>query len=365
MISPEDLVRYLQHRKLLRQDESIGGDLAITPASRRNHILKVVRKRGNSYLVKQAVGSERAATIRREVSIYRALEPFAELGRHLPRVYGYDSKRNILVMELLTDSQDLRSYHESHKQTPAGIGMLTGNALADFHGMHSENLACRKRFNDFPMEKPAVFRMHRRGVPSLRQLSAGGIELIKIVQKFGIGRHLERLGRDWRPVSLTHGDLRWDNCLIPSRFPARSQTPLKFIDWEFGGWGDPAWDVAYVLAGYLGYWASLIPVTTESRPDRYLDLAEVPLERMQPALRAFWSSYRDRMRAKTKFGETEARSFLLRSVEYTAAVLLHTAYEEMCFSAQLSGTAICQTQLCLNIFQRPRQACSELLGLPC
>jgi aminoglycoside phosphotransferase (APT) family kinase protein len=368
MIPPSGIARYLVRQKFLRSRETIAGAFTIVNASRRNHVFKVLRTSGPSYLIKEGVDAGRVATIRRESSVYRALGAHPDFNKHLPRHFASDrdhQRLQLLTLELLAGTQNLRQYHESLVRTPTLIGRMLGEALAALHSLPPANASSRKTFARLRNREPGILRLSKPHLPSLRNLSAGTIELIKIVQRFGFAEHLEKLRGTWRPLAFTHGDLRWENCLVPLRpnFPPR--TRLKIVDWEFAGLGDPAWDVGFVFAEYLGYWISLIPVTGESLPDRYLNMADISLDAMQPALRSFWSSYRRRMATKINSEKFDHRDLLLRSVRYAAARLLQTAYEEMSDSSQLTGSVICLAQLSLNIFLKPQQACAGLLGIPC
>jgi len=324
-----------------------------------------------SYLIKEGVGAARIATIRRESLVYRALGAHRDFSKYLPRHFGSDRDHQpLLTLELLTHTQNLRQYQESLVHTPTRIGRMLGEALAALHSLLPGNVSSRKAFASLRNREPGILHLHRPHLRSLRNLSAGTIELIKIVQRFGFAEHLEKLRGAWRPLAFTHGDLRWENCLVPLRPNFSARTRLKIVDWEFAGIGDPAWDVGFVFAEYLAYWISLIPVTGESLPDRYLNMADISLDAMHPALRSFWSSYRHRLSRKTKFEkirvqESQSPDLLLRAVRYAAARLLQTAYEEMSDSSQLTGSVICLSQLSLNIFQKPQEACAGLLGIPC
>jgi hypothetical protein len=358
MISATTLTKYLIVRDFLKREEAIGAGLSVQDSSRRNCVFKVTRAAGGSYLVKQGMDADRNKTIRREGSAYREMKHDKRLQRIVPKTYGYDSRRNTLIVELLTDAIDLRSYHESRKGTPPIIGEILGSAVADIHShrLPRPNFAKPSHF------LPAAFLFHTPRLRTLRYFSLGQFEVIKIIQQFGFRRHLESLRRGWRLLSFTHGDLRWDNCLIRKRSVLK-QSPVKIVDWELAGPGDPAWDAGAVIAEYLRFWVSLIPVTGESAPDRYLDFAEIPLERMQPALRSFWRVYAERITSALRLTKKEARELLLLSIRYTAVRLIQAAFEDS--SEGLSGKMISMLQLSLNIFERTEEACADLLGLPC
>ena len=266
---------------------------------------------------------------------------------------------NILIIELVADAMDLRSYHESQKRTPEIIGEILGSALAD---IHSHRLP-RRNFTKPSHRVPSVLQFHTPRLRSHGYFSPGQFEVIKIMQQFGFRKHLETLRRGWRLLSFTHGDLRWDNCLIRKRSALQQESRVKIVDWELGGAGEPGWDAAAVIADYLHFWVSLIPVTGDSAPDRYLNLAEIPLEQMQPALRSFWRVYAERITSLLGLTEKESREFLLLTIRYTAARLIQRAFEDS--SEGLSGKMICMMQLSLNILERTEEACADLLGIPC
>jgi aminoglycoside phosphotransferase (APT) family kinase protein len=155
-----------------------------------------------------------------------------------------------------------------------------------------------------------------------------------------------------------HGDIKWDNLLVARGEGGASR--LKIVDWELARVGEPCWDVGSVFGDYLGFWLASIPITGEEPPDRFLQLARYPIEKMQPAMRSFWKAYAAGMGLTAE----EQDEWLLRSVRYAAARLLQTAYEQSALTLKLTGNVICLLQLSLNILQRPTDAAGSLLGIP-
>jgi hypothetical protein len=115
-----------------------------------------------------------------------------------------------------------------------------------------------------------------------------------------------------------------------------------------------------VFSNYLSFWLFSIPIMGEEPPDRFLELAPYPLERMQPAMRAYWQAYVRDM----GLDAVTAKAWLLRAVKYGAARLVQTGFEHMHLSTQLTGNLVCLLQLSLNIMQRPHEAIAHLLGIP-
>ncbi|MFD2767093.1 phosphotransferase family protein [Micromonospora eburnea] len=57
------------------------------------------------------------------------------------------------------------------------------------------------------------------------------------------------LHEQWRPETIVHYDLRDDNILFP-RGPG-AECPVRLIDWELAGFGDPCFDVGYLVGQFL------------------------------------------------------------------------------------------------------------------
>jgi hypothetical protein len=70
------------------------------------------------------------------------------------------------------------------------------------------------------------------------------------------------------------------------------------------------------------------------------------------------------MRVHMECTPETADAWLLRSVQYGAARLLQTAFEELQMTDELTGTSVCMLQLSLNMLKQPEAAAVHLLGLP-
>ena len=353
-------------RGLITAADVINGTLAIRNVSRRNHVFAVSREAGECYLLKQGIGRDRISTIELEASVYERLgrnSGSTDFTRYLPRSYGYDPKEHVLIVQFLKDGEDLRQYCTKRHQLPARIGAELGCALATLHRTNwSRGGQANHRLDSGP-KPPWVLSQVRPDLKTLCRSSAGTIELFKVLQGFSdFRKHLDRLRDEWKVESFIHFDLRWDNCIIVPRAAsngADEDMGLRIVDWELAGRGDPRWDVGAVFANFLSFWLSGVSVTGDSPPDQYLDAAEMPLERLQPAIRAFWSSYAREM----EMSQAASRAWLLKAVEYAAANLVQTAVEWVRELAQLAGTIICLLQLSVNMLQRPKQAAAHLLGI--
>jgi Phosphotransferase enzyme family len=361
MLNQSEVPHYLLQRDFITAASIVDEDLRVVEASRRNRNFKVIAERGPSYLLKQGLGTGRRATVAHESDLYRYMESAAgEAFRpYLPGYHHFDSADSILLLEFITNAQDIREYHTRRGAFSTTIARALGQALAVLHRLDVSSIRSTTN-TTFAPHFPWALTMHRPGVGIFQDTSAANMHLVRILQNTpGFTSALDRLCETWRSDSLVHNDIKWDNCLVFSRSSSPRDIGLKLVDWEFARLGDSDWDAGSVFSNYLSFWLFSIPVSGEEPPDRFLELAVYPLERMQPAIRAFWKAYVRGM----SFTRAQTEEHLLRATQYAAVRLLQTGYEHMQRASQLSGNIICLLQLSLNIIQRPFEAIAHLLGI--
>jgi hypothetical protein len=322
MLGQPEVIRHLLELALLDGRAILAGNLRIEEVSRRNCSSRVECPGGPCYFVKQGTGDGGELTVAREASIYRLLHspvPPGRLQQAIPPFHGYDESRRVLV-----------------------LGYEPGSPVA--------------------APPPWPLSLHRPDLRTLRGSSGANLELIRMIQRFPeFCSLLDALRAEWRPISLIHFDLKSDNCVIVPAHGGSSRGPgIRIVDWELAGPGDPCWDVGSIFSDYLGLWLLSIPVLADTPPERFLELTRFPLERMRPAIRAFWGAYaRER-----GLPADETREALLLAVRYSAARLLQTAFEQMQSAPRVTGNIVCLLQLSWNILERPAEAATRLLGLP-
>jgi len=358
------VVPYLLDRGLLDVRSIVDGDLVVLDATRRNRNVKVFRSDGPSYLVKQGIDADGRATVTHEAAVYDLLGRSSErngITRHLPRVFEFEPETGTLVLELFDRASDLRAYHSRLARFPVGLGADLGRGLAHLHRIplgagRSGSVADPEG----PMVGPAwTLFIHRPPLRRFWEMSAASIALTRIVQQFDqLGAMLDDLIAGWRVETLVHNDLKSDNCIVLAGKRGRGRT--KIVDWEFAGPGDPYWDVGSVFGSYLSSWLYSVPILGAEFDNRSLALAGLPLERMQPAIRSFWTSYT----LERGLGADEVAPALVRAVRYSGVRLLQTAYEHTQSSQQLNGNVVGILQLAANVMARPWEACGGLLGIP-
>ncbi|MGZ6604201.1 MAG: aminoglycoside phosphotransferase family protein [Solirubrobacteraceae bacterium] len=352
MLAQEDVARYLLERGLLGPEAVLDGDLTIRDASSRNRNFRVETREGPGYILKQGLTAEAIATVAHEADVYRRLSNGADgLNGHIPRFFGYDPSHGVLALELVRDAEDLRTLHLRTGRFSAGPSAIVGSALGLLH-----------RATQLPAAQappPWILWVHRPDARVFRDISAAGLELIRIVQSSaGFPDALDGLRADWRPSALIHGDVKWDNCLVSSDEDGREA--VKLIDWESASAGDPGWDIGSALSHYLSFWLFSIPVTGAVPPERFPELARYPLDAMKPALAACWIAYAD----ARGLAPGSAADELVRAVRFAGARLVQTAYEAAQMMQRLTSAIVLHLQLALNILERAEEATTMLLGIP-
>jgi Ser/Thr protein kinase RdoA (MazF antagonist) len=348
VLGQADVTEYLLRRGLLAPEVVVGGELVVREVSSRNRNFAVETSEGPGYLLKQGRSAAGAATVAREAGVYEHLVARGgELRSHLPGLVGYDADKEVLVLELLREAEDLRSRHLRLEEFPVQIGAGMGAALGILHRQ------MRAAYPEAP--PPWVLSIHRPDASLFRDVSAANLELIKIVQNAtGLGERLDELRAGWRVETLIHQDVKWENCLT---------TPddrLHLIDWEMAVAGDPYWDLGAALSQYLGFWLLSIPVTGGEPPARFPALARFPLDAMKAALRACWEGYAGEAEDSHAAPGGEP---LERAVAYAGARLIQSAFEASQFDQRLNSAAILHLQLGANLIERPGAAAEQLLGL--
>lgn len=308
---------YLLDSGLVSRASLVDGDLRVEHISRRNRVYRVLRSPHLSYVVKQCndldpnshAANDREAWL---FSLIRTDPRAAVLSRYVPECYAYDESLQILVFELIPgEPLDVATF------LTLDCARSLGRGLADLHRATS---LLGRELNGIADHDPWVLSLHRRSVYQLDRRIEAKEELLRIVKSEpAFGRNFDSLREQWCSVALIHGDMKRDNCLLPS------QGSPRFIDWEMTGWGDPLWDAAGILHSYLMLWI----------------LRQHPADSVAPCLRAFWDAY----------GAGPAT--LPRAVGFAAARLVQCASEYLAFAKSMNKTSARLLQAGLNIMNSP------------
>ena len=364
MLRQEDVAPLLLSLGFINEEHVVDGGLDIINVSRRNRNFKVLSENGSCFLVKQGVGVEKMRTVAHEAGIYQFFQSMIgskRFSRFLPHYYAYYPEDCVLILELVKNAQSLKEFYVQNSRFPKYSGRNLGNILGILHNITRSNDIRHAYEQQFTSKLPFGLSLHHPDLNLLQFCSQASIELIKIIhQSDEFCNLLDELGEEWRVECVIHGDIRWDNFSMVSISPPGGKMNLKLIDWELTSLGDPCWDVATVFCEYLSFWLQSAPISGESPPEEYLKFAKYPLEKMQPAIRAFWDTYTSCLRLDSNRSD----EWLLRAVRYTAARLIQTAFEWVQLATRVTDQAVILLQVSQNMLIRPREASIQLLGIP-
>jgi Ser/Thr protein kinase RdoA (MazF antagonist) len=364
-LTVDTIVPYLLERELVSVGAIVDGDLEVIDAGRRNQNLKVVRRSGPSYVIKQPGEGELATdvTLQAEAAFYSHCHTdpsAADLRAFLPGLHSCDAARGLLVIDLV-EGQPLWGRYAAtpSPESLADAAGPVGDAIGTLHRVFRDPASRTAPWiAGLTASPPWVFGAHRPTPDVFASLSPANLQLLRLLQKGALAAGLGGLHAEWAPDTLIHNDLKGDNILVSTN--PTGQPQVRIVDWEMIQVGDAAWDVGAVLRDFLGYWLLSVPLTADLTAEQMLEAASWPLAKLHPGARAFWQAYR--RSAQLEGGR--AGDFLVRSVRFAAARMAQAAYELCLTEQQPSNLAMAMLQLAANILSDPREASLHLFGIP-
>jgi Ser/Thr protein kinase RdoA (MazF antagonist) len=209
-LSPNTVSSYLLARKLVDSRALVDNDLIVRDfSSARNRVFSAESSNGASYLLKQYPHAEANLTAR-EAEVYQHLSSVPAMRKFMPRCYGYDAHLQILVLEFVSNAEDLASYHRGLSRPPIRVATAIGAILAELHCVSTRH--CRSRSAE---ARPSALTMHRPHIRVARDCSPACLELVRILQNTeGYGSRLDQLNKTWAATTLIHRDVRHKNFLL-------------------------------------------------------------------------------------------------------------------------------------------------------
>jgi thiamine kinase-like enzyme len=219
---------------------------------------------------------------------------FQEIAGFMPEILHCDPEHSIAINRFFEQYEDLEDYYDDLAEFPIAIATTLGNRLGLVH---------QRSFNRSGYQQELEASIGKRGltvhrlIRSLNRLSPQLLSIIpleclqfyKLYQQYpSLAAALQQLAASSISCCLVHNDLKLNNILV---WPASNDHSIRLIDWEKANWGDPAGDLGMLVASYLELWLETLVVGAELSIAESLQLAIVPLENIQPSLRALVTSY--------------------------------------------------------------------------
>jgi 5-methylthioribose kinase len=355
LLTTRSLPGYLIDAGLLDPRDVVDNELTIIDASRRGRNFKL-RRGGGGLFIKQ-IGSWNAqsmALLRREAVCYRLAQDqsrFPGLAELVPRLLHYDEARHTLVMELLPDAENLTERAMRRGIFPVKEATMLGRTLGGYHSHQDRAGVGDGDLAVFPRMLPWILTLTE--LPD-QHTSAAATQMVRMVkEETSFGTLMLALRDGWRRADLIHGDMKWDNCVV-----CGDGTSMRVVDWELADFGDARWDVGGIFQSYLSFWAVTLGGEPGICAEQLAASGPYSLASMQPAIRAFWQAYTERL----ELGPDAERDWLARSLRYAAARMVQTAYEHAIGAAALTAEVVRLLQISFNILNRPGEAVRDLLG---
>jgi hypothetical protein len=356
-----DVVAYLLAHKFLTPQDILAIGLSVVDLSHRNKTFKVLTSRGAHYIVKQSVDSQMKRTIANEAKIYRLLASLTRTVSKgaIPKLLAYNSTAGVLILEAAANGESLAAYNTKNGPFSVRLAKSLGKTIATVHRIARESGTPSD--GNLLYHRPWVFSVCPTPPYSfLSEASNAMLELVRIIQQYPhFCNLLDQLSRSWRPNSLVHGDLKWDNCVAASTSVFGRKTRIIIVEWEFSGIGDPWWDVGAILSEYLRFWLGSGPISDQMPLRLFEELAMYPLAKLRPAIRSFWTAYCQTL----GLDDREIRFWTRHAVKYAAAMLVQRVFEQMQYLVQPTGMSVVSLQLAFNMLQQPKKAATDLLGI--
>lgn len=347
-LNQTSLLAYLLGRSWLDGDAVISGD-AVVRERRLRHTSFVVEQDGPGGLfVKQLHDPhpEALSSLVREVAFYRAVVAgrLPGLAPVVPRLVGWDEHERVLALTRF-DGDSAQDRAVAGRPLTPDEATRTGDALARAHRVSAATAQSMapEALGD-PM--PWAFHLARFLETGPRPIPGAGRDLLDVLRNHPLlVDWLAQLTAWWRPGTLIHGDLKWENVLL-----GRSGGDVRvcLIDWEMASVGDPVWDVATLLQAAL--LRTCLVRGTSSPLERH------DMQRFHFVQRAFLGAWASAM------GLADLGTERRRLLAFTAARLVYSAYEHAAVSPTIHPAIVAMVTTAWQMLGDERHA-ATLVGL--
>jgi Phosphotransferase enzyme family len=354
-----NLAHYLTAKGLITMQSVVDGDFIVAEAGRRNRNFKVNRRKQPGIFVKQVKSTEPQAimTIQREAGFYRAIHTgasYSGISGMIPKFLDYEPSRYALALMLTEHAESLSERQLREAVLPEDVAAKLGTALGQIHG-YGRVVATDTTLRPLlPCQMPWPLTLDQTGYGFLQAYGVLGTQLSQAIHETsGLQQALSGLRALWQYDSLTHGDMKWDNCLLRG-------DDLVIVDWELADLGDGAWDVATIFKEYVVSTLTNGAIREAAKAQNVAVPPELTIDAIRPSARAFWRAYA----AARGLVELAARAYLERAIRYTAPRMVIAVLEYCAMTQQLDAMGRQMLDASRRILEYPQIASAQLIGVP-
>jgi Phosphotransferase enzyme family len=366
-LSSENVFEYLVQQGLCSSEDS--GPEHIESKSSKNFNLLVTLENGQKLLVKQESCPEEGKIsdeFLNDWKINRFIYEFGEvafLKELSARIVHFDHEHGILVSEYLDEYHDLEDFYTQGNVFPEQISALIGKNLALLHQSTFDNCKHREFFckdlalsEDYHPEKTM-----RIGPEIFGSISLDGMQFFVLFQRYESLRiaMIEAI-KDFTHSCLVHNDLKPANILLHRHWKNNPEASIiRFIDWEFSTWGDPAFDLGSVIANYLKIWLDSLVVSSSISITEALRLTGTPLEYVQPSMIAVIRAYLKQFPEILKYKP----QFFKQVMRFSGLVLIEKIQTSIRERGPFDNTDLCMLQVAKALLCNPNQSVQSIFGV--
>lgn len=335
---------------------------------------------GRSWLVKQEYQYSKGQILGEflnEWQIHKLLHNFQELrfiSHFFPEILHFDSSNSVIIVNYQKNYQNLADFYIDKNRFPIFIATSLGENLAIIHKKINkkeykeflqQNL--ENSFKNLILDK---IRSLERIEPEIFGMVSGeSLKFFSLYQRYNsLKEAVKELLDSLQPCCLIHGDLKLNNILLHNDWKENSflsksdldrEALVKLIDWERGGWGDPALDLGTIIACYLQLWLESLVVSKSIDIKTSMSLATTHLTIIQPSMAAFISAYMDNFPEILKYYP----DLLLRIVQCTGLSLILQIQALIQHKKSFGNKGICMLQVAKSLLCQPKQSITTIFGM--
>jgi hypothetical protein len=378
LLSSQNVLQYLNEKRICLVNSNAPNEIKIKGGKNFNLLVSFLKT--HQFLVKQErhdLEGNTAGEFWHEWAIDEFLRSFPELGflrSFVSEIVYFDPIRSIIVLNYRDDYCDLMDFCLQEQIFPVEIAASIGETLSTIHRTTLD----RQDYKDFFSQKnwdkvcidsvPSIFHGLSRISPEVYgKVRTDCLDFFRLYQRDeDLGQAIAQLEEAWQPCCLIHNDLRlcnfllhldWKNTLTDSK--PENPSMIRLIDWEKFVWGDPAFDLGTVIAGYLSIWLNSLVINPNIGIDTALRLAATPLEHLQPSLIAFVSTYFKNFPAFQKC----CSQVLERAMQFAGTVLIQKILVKLDHRSGFGNTEICMLHAAKTLLCAPNRSISTIFGL--
>ena len=368
LLSSQNVFSYLIQQGICQSHES--EPIRIKPKERKNFNLLVSFPQNRHLLVKQERYDSEGETdgefwsewlIQQLVKEFTPLQPLSNL---IPQIVDFDPQHAIIVGNYLTDYCDLADFYNQQRIFPVAIATAIGTTVATIHRHTLDNQQYKEflaQENDFDEAPNFAYKLERIRPEVFGVLRTDALEFFRLYQRYqSLADAIAQLNETWQGSCLIHNDLRLSNILLSLDWETTSQPKnaiIRLIDWEKFTWGDPAFDLGTIIAGYLKLWLKSLVISPGVDLSTALGLATTPLETLQPSICALTKAYVQEFPTIIK----KRPLFLEQSLQFAGLVLLEKIVIRLQYHQPFNNQSIGMLQVAKKLLCHPGQSVNIIL----